>query len=181
MGKRRSAPASPARVGRARARGGALSLAERDAADVVRSLRRLVKGLHEYSKALQQRSGLSSPQAWALSIIEAEAEAGGGLRLGELAERMYAHPSTVSGIMERLVTRGIVRRETDPRDRRGIRLSLTPAGRRLLKSSPPPIQVGLRRALVAMPPARLRILRASLAQVARVAELDRIEAPFFVG
>jgi DNA-binding MarR family transcriptional regulator len=83
--------------------------------------------------------------------------------------------------MERLVTRGIVRRETDPRDRRGIRLSLTPAGRRLLKSSPPPVQVGLRRALVAMPAARLRILRASLEQVARVAELDRIEAPFFVG
>jgi DNA-binding MarR family transcriptional regulator len=179
MGKRRSAPAASARAGRVRARARARSRAERDAADVVRSLRRLVKGLHEYSKALQQRSGLSSPQAWALSIIEAEAD--GGLRLGELAERMYAHPSTVSGIMERLVTRGIVRRETDPRDRRGIRLSLTPAGRRLLKSSPPPVQVGLRRALVAMPAARLRILRASLEQVARVAELDRIEAPFFVG
>jgi DNA-binding MarR family transcriptional regulator len=151
-----------------------LSRAEQEAAEVVRSLRRLFKGIHEYSKALQRRSGLSSPQAWAMTLLDE----GGELSLGELADRMYAHPSTVSGIVERLVARGIVRRETDVRDRRGIRLSLTPAGRRLLKSSPPPLQVGLRRALVTMPSARLRLLRESLEQVARHAELDRVEAPF---
>jgi DNA-binding MarR family transcriptional regulator len=176
MGKRRSATAAPARTGGARATGAGLSHAELEAAEVVRSLRRLFKGIHEYSKALQKRSGLSSPQAWALAILDAE----GGLSLRELAERMYAHPSTVSGIMERLVARGVVRRQTDTEDRRGIRLSLTPAGRRLRRSSPPPIQVGLRRALVAMPAARLRILRETLEQVARDAELDRVEAPFFV-
>jgi DNA-binding MarR family transcriptional regulator len=142
---------------------------------VVRSLRRLFKGIHEYSKALQRRSGVSSPQAWALTLLDAEP----GLSLGDLAARMYAHPSTVSGIMDRLVSRGWVRRETDPRDRRSIQLSLTPAGRRLLRSSPPPVQVALRRTLVAMPAARLRMLRESLEEVARSAELDRVEAPFF--
>jgi len=175
MGKRSTAPGALARTGVAQA-GASPSQAELEAAEVVRSLRRLFKGIHEYSKALQKRSGLSSPQAWALTILEAN----GQLSLRELAERMYAHPSTVSGIMERLVTRGVVRRQTDPRDRRGIRLSLTPAGRRLLRSSPPPVQVGLRRALVGMPASRLKILRESLEQVARDAELHRVEAPFFV-
>lgn len=168
---RRAAP----RAAGLRAGGSGAARAEQDAADVVSSLRRLFKGIHEYSKAMQRRSGLSSPQAWALTILDAER----GLSLGDVAERMYAHPSTVSGIMERLVARGWVRRQTDARDRRGIRLSLTPSGRRLLRSSPPPVQVGLRRALVAMPPARLRVLRESLEQVARGAEIDRIEAPFF--
>jgi len=177
MGKRGPAPGEPVRTGASQAVDASLSQAELEAAEVVRSLRRLFKGIHEYSKALQKRSGLSSPQAWALTILDA----GGQLSLRELAERMYAHPSTVSGIMERLVTRGVVRRQTDPRDRRGIRLSLTPAGRRLLRSSPPPVQVGLRRALVGMPAARLKILRESLEQVARDAELHRVEAPFFVG
>jgi DNA-binding MarR family transcriptional regulator len=142
---------------------------------VVRSLRRLFKGIHEYSKALQRRSGLSSPQAWALTILDAER----GLLLRELAERMYAHPSTVSGIVDRLEARGCVKRETDTRDRRGIRLSVTPAGRRLLRSSPPPVQVGLRHVLVSMPTARLRLLRESLEEVARNTELERVEAPFF--
>ena len=165
----------PSSGARAEVADAAISRADADAADVVRSLRRLFKGIHEYSKALQRRSGLSSPQGWALTLLETEP----GLSLRDLAERMYAHPSTVSGIMDRLVSRGWVRRETDPRDRRGIRLSLTPAGRRLLRSSPPPVQVALRRALVAMPPSRLRVLRESLEEVARSAELDRVEAPFF--
>jgi DNA-binding MarR family transcriptional regulator len=174
MVTRRRASGPPSGV-RADAPGGGTSRAEADAADVVRSLRRLFKGIHEYSKALQRRSGVSSPQAWALTLLDADP----GLSLGDLAGRMYAHPSTVSGIMDRLVSRGWVRRETDPRDRRGIRLSLTPAGRRLLRSSPPPVQVALRRSLVAMPAARLRVLRESLEEVARSAELDRVEAPFF--
>jgi len=169
--ERRSSPGPGTKA----SRGTGTSRAEVDAADVVRSLRRLFKGIHEYSKALQRRSGLSSPQAWALTLLDTEP----GLSLGDLAGRMYAHPSTVSGIADRLVSRGWVRRETDPRDRRGIRLSLTPAGRRLLRSSPPPVQVALRRALVDMPAARLRVLRESLEEVARSAELDRVEAPFF--
>jgi DNA-binding MarR family transcriptional regulator len=176
MATRRTGSAAPSdREGSTSGSPGA-SVAEMEAAEVLRSLRRLFKGIHEYSKALQRRSGLSSPQAWALTILERE----DGLSLRELAARMYAHPSTVSGIMDRLVARGIVRRRTDPRDRRGIRLSLTSAGRRLLRASPPAVQVGLRRALVAMPPARLKLLRESLDAVARGAELDRIEAPFFV-
>ena len=173
--RRASGPKSAAGRGGAKAATASVCRAEADAAEVVQSLRRLFKGIHQYSKALQRRSGLSSPQAWALTILDAER----GLSLRELAERMYAHPSTVSGIMDRLVSHGWVRRETDTRDRRGIRLSLTPAGRRLLRSSPPAVQVGLRRTLVAMPSARLRALRESLEEVARGAELGRVEAPFF--
>jgi DNA-binding MarR family transcriptional regulator len=165
------------RTGGSKAGGSGMSRAEAEAAEVVSSLRRLFKGIHEYSKALQRRSGLSSPQAWALTILDGDR----GLSLRDLAERMYAHPSTVSGIVDRLESRGCVKRETDPRDRRGIRLSVTPAGRRLLRSSPPPVQVGLRRVLVSMPTPRLRLLRESLEEVARGAELERVEAPFFEG
>lgn len=142
---------------------------------MVTSLRRLFKGIHEYSKAMQRRSGLSAPQAWALTLVDADA----GLSLGTLAEGMYAHPSTVSGIVDRLVNRGALRRERDPEDRRGIRLFLTPAGRRLLRESPPPVQAGLLRALERMPPRRLKLLRDALDEIVRQAELERIEAPFF--
>jgi DNA-binding MarR family transcriptional regulator len=146
-----------------------------EAADVVRSLRRLFKGIHEYSKAMQRRSGLSAPQAWALLLVDADP----GISLGRLSERMYAHPSTVSGIVDRLVNRGALRREVDPEDRRGICLSLTPAGRRLMRESPPPVQAGLQRALERMPARRLKLLRAVLDEIVRQAELERVEAPFF--
>ncbi|MBI3932081.1 MAG: MarR family transcriptional regulator [Acidobacteria bacterium] len=147
----------------------------RDAAGVVRSLRRLFKAIHEYSKAVHGRTGLSGPQLWALTILDAEP----GISLGRLADRMFAHPSTVSGIVDRLVDRRAVTRTVDREDRRGIRLSLTPLGRRLLRRSPPPVQAGLSRSLDSMPAAHLRRLRTSLERVARETETDRIEAPFF--
>ncbi|HSB61993.1 MAG TPA: MarR family transcriptional regulator, partial [Vicinamibacteria bacterium] len=51
-----------------------------DAAEVVSYLRRLFKAIQEYSKAVQRRTGLSSPQLWALRILAAEPD----LSLGEL-------------------------------------------------------------------------------------------------
>jgi len=142
---------------------------------VVNHLRRLFKAIREYSKAMQRKAGLSSPQAWALRILEQQP----GLSLGGLAARMYSHPSTVCGVVDRLVERGVVARRVNRSDRRGIALSLTPAGRRLLKSSPPPVQVGLARALEAMPAVRLRQLSLTLAEIVRRTEADRLEAPFF--
>ncbi|MGE0453458.1 MAG: MarR family winged helix-turn-helix transcriptional regulator [Vicinamibacteria bacterium] len=142
---------------------------------MVNHLRHLFKAIREYSKAMQRKAGLSSPQAWALRILDDEP----GLALGALARRMYSHPSTVCGVVDRMVERGVVAREVNRSDRRGVVLSLTPAGRRLLKASPPPVQVGLARALEAMPSPRLRQLSQTLAEIVRRTEADRLEAPFF--
>jgi DNA-binding MarR family transcriptional regulator len=143
--------------------------------EVVNSLRRLFKTIHEYSKATQKKVGLSSPQVWALNCLGAEPH----LSLGELAARMFAHPSTVSGVVERLRARGAVARAVDRDDRRGVRLSLTPLGRRLLRKSPSPVQSCLWEALRGMGPSRLKELRSSLELIARKTEAHRVRAPFF--
>jgi DNA-binding MarR family transcriptional regulator len=142
---------------------------------VVSCLRRLFRAVHEYSKALHRRAGLSSPQLWALHLLQLES----GLSLKTLSARMFAHPSTVSGVVARLNERGLVLREIDGADRRGIRLRLTPRGLRVLRGAPPPLQVGLRQALEEMPAARLRELRRSLEEIARKAEVTDVVAPFF--
>jgi DNA-binding MarR family transcriptional regulator len=146
-----------------------------DAAQVVNSLRRLFKAIQEYSKAILARTGLSGPQVWALTVLEKEP----GLSLGELSERLFAHPSTVSGIVDRLAERGAVLRVVDSADRRGIRLSLTALGRRILRKAPPPVQLGLRRALERMPATRLRELRYTLEEIVRVTVARQVDAPFF--
>lgn len=145
-----------------------------DAAEVVNCLRKLFKAIHEYSKAMQARTGFSGPQIWALRILESNPE----LSLGGLAERMFAHPSTVSGIVDRLSERGAVLRRVDSDDRRGIRLSVTAAGRRVVKTGPPPVQQGLSRTLDGMPAGRLRSLRRSLEEIVRQTARG-VEAPFF--
>ena len=146
-----------------------------DAAEVVNSLRRLFKAIHEYSKAILRRTGMSGPQLWALTVLEKEP----ALSLGELSERIFAHPSTVSGIVDRLEERGAVQRVVDREDRRGIRLSLTPLGRRILGKAPPPVQLGLRQALERMPAIRLRALRRSLDEIVRETAARQVSAAFF--
>ena len=51
------------------------------------------------------------------------------LRPGELNRHVLLSQPALSRLVERMVERGLVRREPDPADRRGVRLSLTDAGR----------------------------------------------------
>lgn len=49
-----------------------------------------------------------------------------------LAEAVAVTPPTASRLTERLVRKGLVRRQADPRDRRAVRLELAPSGRSLI-------------------------------------------------
>ena len=148
---------------------------EEDEAAVIQALRRLFKAVHLYSKCVLRSTGLSGPQLWALNILQETS----ALSLSELAARMYAHPSTVSGVVDRLVRRGAIQREVYAADRREIRLTLTETGKNLVAKSPTPVQSALTKALSGMSPVELRQLRASLEEVARATETDNLDAPFF--
>lgn len=64
-----------------------------------------------------------------LYILHAE----GSVPVGFLAERMGVRPSTVTGLMNRLSRQRLIRRRTDPRDRRVVRVELTQAGKEALE------------------------------------------------
>ncbi len=84
--------------------------------------------------------------------------------MGSLADRLHCDASNITGIADRLETRGLVSREPDPADRRVKALALTPRGRRArnelertVRSSP--VMAGLSAA-------ERRTLRELLAKVA---------------
>lgn len=52
--------------------------------------------------------------------------------IGELADEMNVKPATLSGLAERLERLQFICREHDPADRRVVRVSLTPEGKRVL-------------------------------------------------
>ncbi len=53
---------------------------------------------------------------------------GGTLNVRQLSERTGSRASTLTGILDRLESRGYLTRELDPGDRRSFRLPLTEAG-----------------------------------------------------
>ena len=72
---------------------------------------------------------LTVPQAQAMEALVAADREGADLSLSELATRMGLAHSTVSGIVDRLERRGLLRRVTWAVDRRQVRLELTQAVR----------------------------------------------------
>jgi DNA-binding MarR family transcriptional regulator len=93
------------------------------------------------------RSGLTAPQVGALKAL-----AGGGPQsLKDLCARLGLAHSTVSGIVDRLERRGLVRRETDPQDRRLTRIVVTDEVKTFIATGaelhhPAPLIEALRRA-----------------------------------
>ena len=53
----------------------------------------------------------------------------------DVAVRLRITPSTATPIIENLVASGWLRRQADRRDRRAIRIAITPKGRRVLSSA----------------------------------------------
>ena len=92
-------------------------------ADAVQQLaRRLRHGTRHRLAPL----GLTPAQGRALSVLE---RAGQPLRMAELAEALRVVPRSATGVVEGLEEAGLVRRETDPADRRSVLVSLTRSGR----------------------------------------------------
>lgn len=84
----------------------------------------------KYTAALLRQHGLTLPQFFALLAVERGGEE--GCSMTELAEGTLQAPSSLTGIVGRLVARGLCTRERDERDRRVVRVSLTPEGETLL-------------------------------------------------
>jgi DNA-binding MarR family transcriptional regulator len=59
----------------------------------------------------------------------------GALPLSVIGARLMVHPTSVTNIVDRLVTQALVERQPNPRDGRGVLAALTPAGRRLVDAA----------------------------------------------
>ena len=143
--------------------------------ECMQSLRRIVKGLEDYSLGVEKRFGLTGPQLWALW----ELGRSGPCALKDLAERMKLDSSTVVGVVDRLVLKGLVVRNPDPADRRRISLAPTAKGEELLAAAPHPAQGHLLVGLEGMERKKVENLREALATLVGVLEADHLEAPFF--
>jgi DNA-binding MarR family transcriptional regulator len=109
------------------------------------ALRRIVRALRVSARAAEKRLGISAPQLFVLQQLADHA----GLSIGELARRAVTDQSSVSVVVSRLTSRGLAVRRTSTQDARRAEISLTPAGRALLKRAPEAAQAqlvqGLRR------------------------------------
>ena len=83
--------------------------------------------------ALLRPHGLTFARYEALVLLVFSSR--GSLPLGKMGERLQVHPTSITSIVQRLVTAGFVRRDPNPRDGRGVLATLTDAGRATVEAA----------------------------------------------
>ena len=83
-------------------------------------------------KPLLDALGLTYTQYIALVALADE----DGQTVGALGEKLFLESNTLTPILKKMETMGFVERRRDPTDERQVRLSLTPAGRKLVEANP---------------------------------------------
>ena len=129
--------------------------------DILDAVRRIVRALHESSRAAEKTMGLSGAQLFVLQTLADSP----GLSLNALAAETHTHQSSVSTVVSRLVARGLVLRTAAAEDGRRLELRVSAEGRRLASRAPDAAQARLIAAIERLPAGRRRVLARSLIEL----------------
>ena len=130
---------------------------------VLQQFRFVFKSVKKHFQWVEQETGISGSQLWALAQIGAAP----GLRVTELARALVVHQTTASNLIDKLVQRKLVRRERKREDQRVVQLFLTQRGEAVIAQAPKPYEGVLPDALMRLPQAELARLDALLKSLTR--------------
>jgi DNA-binding MarR family transcriptional regulator len=108
----------------------------------------VVHGLERQSKRMTGEIGVTGPQRLVLRV----AGLFPGLSAGDLARILHVHPSTLTGVLRRLVTQRLLERVDNPRDRRRAILWLTKRGVRVNRVREGTVEAAIAQALQGISP-----------------------------
>ncbi len=136
--------------------------------DLMRLLLHVSHGIERVSMRMEARLGVTAQQRLVLRVIGRHP----GITPGRLAEHLHVDPGTISAIVRRLESKRLVKRGTDPRDRRRATLGLTDAGRALDRVMPGTVESVVERVLAAHDDVERTAAAALLSKLAHALEAE---------
>jgi len=103
---------------------------------IARRLRQITHEVDRYSKYMHENYHITIPQLVCLREIHEH----GPIALGALSKIVYVNSSTVTGIVDRLEKRNLVRRTRVSKDRRQIHVEITEEGIEFIANAPGPLE-----------------------------------------
>ncbi len=103
---------------------------------ILQSLRQSIRAIDLHSRRLAESYNITSPQLICLLEIEQSQP----VTVTALARQVHLSPSTVVGIVDRLVDKGFVTRDRSTSDRRKVEIRMTTQGKALVDKAPSPLQ-----------------------------------------
>ena len=133
----------------------------------MRALWDLTHALQVTSKRMARVLGVTGPQRLVIRVVGQTP----GITARDLALALGLHPSTLTGVLDRLEKQAFLKRSVDPQDRRRARFDLTARGKRVDRERKGTVEAAVRRALGRADAATVKKTEQMLALV--VEELDR--------
>ena len=119
----------------------------------------LIEG--EVRRRLREHFDVTLPRFDLLAQLD---RAPDGMTLGELSRRMMVTNGNITGLVDRLVEQGLIRRKPAPNDRRVQIVSLTPEGRRFFRAMAKENADWIGEIFAGLTPGDMTVLMASLAK-----------------
>jgi MarR family transcriptional regulator, organic hydroperoxide resistance regulator len=137
-------------------------------AGIVDNLRRIFQAVNTHSRRAKKESGLTGPQLWAIRMIDGS----GPIKVSDLSRKMYLHPATVVGILDRLERVKLVKRVRSLRDRRLVHVNLTKKGRDIVRKSPEVAQGLMVSGLESISMQKLNKISRGMGEMARILRVE---------
>lgn len=136
------------------------------------ALRRILRATDSHGRDLARAAGLTPVQARVLGLLAAA----GAMSQRCLADQLRVAQATVSSLIDRLQSKGLVQRDRSERDRRQILLTLTQAGHAALERAPDPLHDRFVARFEAMTEVEQAAIVAALERVAHLLDAEKLDA-----
>lgn len=125
---------------------------------LVRELVRTYQAFYAHDEEHIRQFGLTVPQFDVICTLGNTS----GLMMGQIAEKTLVTKGTLTGIIDRLESKGLVRREVPPENRRCFIVVLTPKGQRMFEEVFPAHVNYLKQRLSALSPEEMHQIQTAL-------------------
>jgi DNA-binding MarR family transcriptional regulator len=110
--------------------------AEQISLQIIMRLRQIMQEMSKHSKLILEKYKISTPQLICLNEVFQH----GPISIGALTKIVFLNNSTVTGIVDRLEKRELVKRVRVSKDRRQVHVEITDQGIAFINEAPKPIQ-----------------------------------------
>lgn len=139
--------------------------------DLVGSVRKLVRAVYLDAQKMSKQFGLTGPQSAVLRLLASQ----GPISSAGVSRLLYVTPSNITGIIDRLVRKGLVERIRKNGDRRVALINLTEEGRRLSRALPDPIERKFIAQLADLEPEHVQLLAVAMNQILKLIDTRDVE------
>jgi DNA-binding MarR family transcriptional regulator len=133
-------------------------------AGIIDDIRRVFYVLAGQSRKAEHETGLTGSQLSVVKMLDGSSP----LMVSDLARRMYLHPATMVGLLDRLEAKGLVQRARSEKDRRVVHVFITVQGRELVRNSPEVVQGLLVKGLETLAEKKIKVISDGLEQIVNI-------------